>query len=620
MWDEDYPMHQDKPENKPEGKPPQEPFMKETEEKETGGGRLVLHRKWRSQDFEEIVGQEHVVRTLKNALAHGRIAPAYLFCGPRGTGKTSMARILAKALNCPHTRQGEPCNKCRVCADISAGSFLDVIEMDAASHTQVDKIREFIVEKVNFRPVEAQRKVYIIDEVHKLSSYSFDALLKTIEEPPPFVVFILATTEVEKLPPTIISRCQRFDFKRIPINFIMNRLRYVCEQEKFCIEDGALNLIAQASDGALRDALVILEQAVSFTEGCVTAGEVVSLLGMTHSEVLFSFGDIILNRDTHRGLIFIDDIYNEGKDLLRLVEDLLEHFRRLLLIQMVRDAESIIQVSDDLYGKLVGQASRFKVNHLLHIIKELMELRKSIKEVGMERLLLEMAVVKLTRWELSPSIDGLSRRISELEARLNASIQSNPGDFARRETTKPSQTESAYTPEPTRAPLSSKIPPVSERSRSDSKPISSQGVSERNAIQMAPTQEQAQLTETGALAGATLNDAAIWHSLLREVKKDKIELLPILQNEGAGRLQGDKYILKLSKINPFNRDFLEKNRKYVESLLEKIARRKIKLILETSDQGGALFESPKKPYAAFVQEVVDMFGATPVDKETQRLK
>lgn len=558
-------------------------------------GRLVLHRKWRSQDFNEIVGQQHVVRTLKNALSQGRIAPAYLFSGPRGTGKTSMARILAKAMNCPNLKDGEPCNNCRTCSEIAEGSFLDVIEMDAASHTQVDKIREFIVEKVNFRPMEAKRKVYIIDEVHKLSSYSFDALLKTIEEPPPFVVFILATTEPEKLPATIISRCQRFDFKRIPIKDIIDRLSYVSEQEEFSIEDGALNIIAQASDGALRDALVILEQSISFSTGCVSAGEVVSLLGMTHSEVLFSFGDIILNRDTRAGLQYIDEIYREGKDLHRLAVDLLEHFRRLLLIRMVRDAESILQVSDDLYSRLQGQAYQFKTPHILHIIKELMDLHRKLREVGMERILWETAVVKLTRWEISPTLDGLHKKIAELEKRIMGGNQ---------EELEESKSGSLPYVAPKKREVILPKKPAAERSISPDKP---EVVKPRGEVQRkgSPVDEVRRITP-----GPTMNDAALWHKLLRMVKKEKVDIFYILKGEGAGKLVDEDYILKIQGKHVFNKDLLEKNRNYIENLLNGITGKKVRLVLEKADRGNDLFEVKKKPHEVFVQEVADLFNAT----------
>ncbi|MCE1246238.1 MAG: DNA polymerase III subunit gamma/tau [Firmicutes bacterium] len=588
------------------------PGTDKTNENAGESGRLVLHRKWRSRDFEEIVGQEHVVRTLKNALAHGRVAPAYLFSGPRGTGKTSMARILAKALNCPNIKDGEPCNKCRVCLDTAAGAFLDVIEMDAASHTQVEKIREFIVEKVNFRPIEGRRKIYIIDEVHKLSAFSFDALLKTIEEPPSFVVFILATTEPEKLPPTIISRCQRFDFKRIPIDYIMSRLRYISDREKFCIEDGALNLIAQASEGALRDALVILEQAVSFTEGCVTAGEIVSLLGMTHADVLFSFGDIIQDKDTRRGLMYIDEMYREGKDLHRLTIDLLEHFRRLLIVQMVRDSESILQVSDDLFRRLGDQAGRFKPAHLLHIIKELMELRQLMKEAGMERLLWESAVVKLTRWEITPTLEGLNRKIAELERRL----ADGSGSEYRSAPPAPRPEPPRFTrpPEDNRPPVPPMAPPPAPPAAPPN-PLAPAG-NVRPPVSQAPPVETAAAPQSQGTpppaGGPGLNDASFWHLLLREVKKEKINLLAVLQTEGAGKLSGNTYTMKLGKTSTFNREFIEKNRNYIEKMMERIAGKKINLVLRTTDEEAVLLERVKKPHSEFVDEVSGMFGASQV--------
>ncbi|MFP4497591.1 MAG: DNA polymerase III subunit gamma/tau [Vulcanimicrobiota bacterium] len=563
--------------------------QKNMEETQKTGSR-ALHRRYRSRNFNELIGQEHVVQTLKNAIETGRIASAYLFSGPRGTGKTSTARILAKAINCPNEKKGQPCNKCNICRAINAGNFMDVIEMDAASHTQVDKIREFIVEKVNFRPVEAKKKVYIIDEVHKLSSYSFDALLKTIEEPPPFVIFILATTEPEKLPATIVSRCQRFDFKRISIVKIVERLREISEREKFDIEDGALNLIAQAADGALRDALVILEQASSFSENTITAGDIISLLGITRLEALFDFADIILDKDTTRGLKFIHEIHMEGKDLHRLTVDVLEHFRRLLMVQLVRDAESILEVSDDLYDRLKGQGARFKKAHLLHIIKELIEHRKNLKELGMERILWEALVVKLTRWEVTPSIENLNRKINELEMKMMALA----GGKLPAITSKKSYKNALST---------------MTKEKSELKTVKKKDAGKGNLVN-----PKAGYAGEGSKSGdVKLDDVGLWHKLLRQVKQTQFKLVPILQQVGAGKVVNDKYVLYPGPGQSFNRKTLEMHRRYLEDVLENLTGKCLQLQIEDSKADG-LFQSSQMSHGQFTQKVKDMFSAVEVNE------
>ena len=293
----------------------------------------VLYRKWRSQTFAELVGQEHVTRTLLNQLEMGRVGHAYLFCGPRGTGKTSAGRLLAKAVNCLNNGRGEPCNRCQMCLAITEGRALDLIEIDAASNRGINEIRE-LREKVNFSPAEAHYKVYIVDEVHMLTKDASNALLKTLEEPPPHAIFVLATTEPHQVPETILSRCQRFDFRRISLSAIVGRLKHICAQEGISIETGGLELIAQASTGSLRDAENLVEQSVAYYGMEVSLEQVRALLGLTGDARLHQLAQQILQKRVSEGLATIRTVADDGLDLRQFTKELVEYLRRLMLLKL----------------------------------------------------------------------------------------------------------------------------------------------------------------------------------------------------------------------------------------------------------------------------------------------
>lgn len=365
----------------------------------------ALFRKYRSQSFENLTGQDHITRTLQNALRLQRVGQAYLFCGPRGTGKTSTARIFAKAINCvgpdpaaplaqPPT---EPCNECAACRRITSGTSLDVIEMDAASNTGVDNVRDAVIGKVDFAPVEGRKKVYIIDEVHKLSSSAFAALLKTLEEPPPHLVFMLATTDPNDLPATILSRCQRFDFRRIPNGLITARLEMVSDGEGLAINREAVEMITEAADGGLRDALVILEQAMSYADDRITAEVVGELLGVTNKKDLFDLSRAILAGQTRAALELLDRLMISGRDLLTLARDLLSHIRALLITRVVgKGAAELLHVSDEMAALLTAQAGETDERALTRTAAELMKLEKLVREAVHARLSWEMAIIAMS--------------------------------------------------------------------------------------------------------------------------------------------------------------------------------------------------------------------------------
>jgi len=351
---------------------------------------LSLYRKWRSQKFEEIIGQEPIVKTLKNAITMKRLSHAYLFSGPRGTGKTSTARILAKGLNCKNGPTPDPCGKCDQCLKIRDGHSVDVIEIDAASNRGIDEIRD-LREKVRFTPVEGRYKVYIIDEVHMLTSEAFNALLKTLEEPPAHVIFVLATTEPNRVPLTILSRCQRLDFGRIPLLLIMDHLKYVAKEEGFDIEDEALNLIARDADGSMRDAISLLDQLVSFCGKKITFDDVVIILGTADEELLFSFSNSIALADIKKALDLVGKALKDGRSIPQVTKDLIGHLRYMMLLKLGSDAS--IELTKHYMEKLKREAEKFSLDELKNLILIFSRAEVDMKWHPASRLILEVAFI-----------------------------------------------------------------------------------------------------------------------------------------------------------------------------------------------------------------------------------
>ncbi len=355
---------------------------------------VVLARKWRPKLFEEVVGQEHVTRTLANAISSDRVAHAYLFSGPRGIGKTTTARILAKALNCERGPTPKPCAKCDSCQEIAQGISLDVLEIDGASNRGIGEVRD-LREKAKYLPSKSGFKIYIIDEVHMLTMEAFNALLKTLEEPPPHVKFIFATTAPHKVPPTVLSRCQHFEFRRLSTNCIVGRLKGIVSEEGISIDDEAISLIAKSAQGSMRDAESILDQLTSFCSEGIKAEDVTMLLGMVDQEVAFELTEAILQKDGLRGLKLIDSLISEGKDPRLLCTHLLEHFRNMVVVKAGNGAGDLIELSAPRLQRLRELSSGFSNQELMKIIGILMDAEERVRRSGWGRIPLEMAIMKL---------------------------------------------------------------------------------------------------------------------------------------------------------------------------------------------------------------------------------
>lgn len=380
----------------------------------------ALYRKFRPENFKDVKGQDHIVTTLKNQIAAQRVGHAYLFCGTRGTGKTTIAKLFAKTVNCENPQDGNPCGECSSCKAIAAGASMNVMEIDAASNNGVENIRE-IISDVSYSPANGRYKVYIIDEVHMLSIGAFNALLKTLEEPPSYCIFILATTEVQKIPITILSRCQRYDFKRITIDTITDRLRELMETENVEVEEKALRYVAKTADGSMRDALSLLDQCIAFHLGQkLTYDMVLDVLGAVDTVVFSRLLREILDRNVLGCIDLLEEIVMQGRELTQFVADFTWYLRNLLIVKTTDDAEEVLDVSTDNKQRLMEEAEMTDAESIIRFIRIFSELSGNIRYAAQKRILIEIALIKLCKPQMEVETDSLLDRIRAMEEQMRS--------------------------------------------------------------------------------------------------------------------------------------------------------------------------------------------------------
>jgi len=420
-----------------------------------GTVHIALPLKYRPMTFEDVVGQEHVTRTLKHAIESGRVANAYLFVGSRGIGKTTLSRIFAKALNCQRPKGVEPCGACENCRQIGEGRSLDVVEIDGASHNKVEDVRSAIIDTVGFAPATGKYKIFIVDEVHMLSAAAFNALLKTLEEPPPYVKFIFATTEGDKVLPTIVSRCQRFDLRRIQTNAIVERLRHICDLEKVGIEDDALLAIARGAEGGMRDALSSLDQLIAFKGGKITEEDALSVFGLVSRKSLEDLAGAILAGDAAAILRAVDAFDSAGKNMRRLADELLRHFRNLIVFQSLGGKTSSIEATPDQLKTLAAQAGLVDSSRLFRVTDQLVDLDDKLRHTLSVRTLIELSLIRASRVASIATVEELMRAVRALRggapAAVSVSVPAAPAPV--RAAAPPSVLDAPAPPSPPARPL-----------------------------------------------------------------------------------------------------------------------------------------------------------------------
>ncbi len=528
----------------------------------------VLARKWRPQQFDDVVGQQHVTRTLCNAITAKRIAHAYLFVGPRGIGKTSIARIFAKALNCAKGPTPTPCGVCDSCREITDGSSLDVLEFDAASNTQVDKVREIIIDRVSYSPARGPFKVYIVDEVHMLSTSSFNALLKTLEEPPAHVKFIFATTEAQKVPTTIVSRCQRFDLRRIPLRDILGHLAKIAKAEGIEASDDALLAIARGAEGGLRDAESALDQLISFRGKTIGEDDVLSVFGLVSRKRLEDLADAVLRGDMAALIAAVGELDANGKNLGRVLVEMIEHLRNVLIARSA-GGTGALDVSEAQAEALAGQASRTDEARLLRMIEILMESEGRVRHSLSPRTLLETTLLRCARAATMVSVEVLIQRLNECKAMLAAAPD---GDAGSAPVAAPSRPEPA-------APYAPPVPPPAAGDRP-------------------PT--AARIAEPGDAAPSPGDPAAVWTAAMAVLTAAKPRLRSDLRDTRILSIAGDRVVVGIDRDSPERLPLLDTpaNRDTLAKVLSRTLQRPVQVAFELADRPAGPTSPPAHPAPA----------------------
>ncbi len=527
----------------------------------------ALYRKWRPQTFDEVVGQEHVTHTLRNAVPSGRISHAYLFAGPRGTGKTSMGRLLAKAVNCLSTEDDKPCNQCRICQAINEGRLLDLIEIDAASNRGIDEMRG-IREKVSFRPNEARYKVYILDEAHMLTEPAFNALLKTLEEPPPHAIFILVTTEPHKIPDTILSRCQRFEFRRIPLQDMIGRLKHIADQEGLAVEPAALELIARSATGGMRDAESLLDQLMSYGDEEITLAQVQSVLGTVPSQSVGELVDQLVARDVAQGLDVINRVVEDGIDPRQFNRQVVEYLRELLLIK-VGDDSSLVHVTPEVLQEMKGQAAQLSIRQLVKVVRLFNQAGLGLKASTQSQLPLELAFVDATLDEEVKAAPPVTRSGSET------------------------------------------VPKSPPAARAASAPQSSPASAPAQAVSERPQAESRATSPGPKLTLDTVNSQ--WGRILGEVKVNNRSVEALLKSCRPLGVEGQEVVLGF--YWPFHKEKIEesKNKALVENIISRVVESSCHIRCVVAPKGEGQTQPVQKPVERPQQDIVE-------DEETVRDK
>ncbi|HUN66082.1 MAG TPA: DNA polymerase III subunit gamma/tau [Bacteroidota bacterium] len=559
---------------------------------------IVTARKWRPQVTGDVVGQEHVTTTLRNAIATNRLSHAYLFSGPRGVGKTTTARILAKAINCLHPRDNEPDNSCELCAELAEGRSLNVFEIDGASNRGVDEIRN-LRDSVRYPPAKGKYKVYIIDEVHMLTKEAFNALLKTLEEPPPFVVFIFATTEIHKVPATILSRCQRFDFRRISVREITDRLRFIAGREKIRIDDEALLIVAKRADGSMRDAQSIFDQLVSFCGASISSDKIISMLSIVDDEIYFRVTDILRKRDPAAALLLIDEIVNRGVDAREFLLGLIEHLRNLLITVTMKSTD-LLETADHYRVRYKDTADAFSDSDLLRLIRIVSAAELELRRSQHPRFKLELCLLQMIALDRTVQIETL---IEEIERLRNSRPAGSPSASGARPA-------ASAAPQNASAPVRGSVKatqPVLHPDQIVPPPVQYTGTHDAPAHSFTP--------ET---AGTPIPSDILqqkWPILVAEACKRRIAVGSILSESRPVDISGNQ--IRIACPDGFHLDSFKRNKQFILDLAESIYGAKVRIEGILGTFPSAPSPEPSAPSAApanpVIRAIMDEFGAKEIN-------